>query len=189
MSAAEHRQMADQERQQAEEHGGEVRGNTDVPVITPSDPGSGFIYGTDTYDPAARHRAQAGRHEQLAAEHEAAAEALESFENAECAQFPPATRASCPLIGSIASVRDVDGGVEITLAEDANAPAILAHIRCHLAYAATRGREGMESCPLYIRGVPVAAGDSERTIVLSVADASLLSELRLHTRAHLTAAP
>jgi len=182
MSAADHRAMAQHEEEMAGEHDERAGGSGGISVATPGEPG--FIFGTDSYDPAARHRADAAHHEALAREHEAAAEALESFENAQCAQFPPATRAACPLLGTVTSVEDVDGGVEITLADDVNRDAVLAHIGCHLAYAATQGHDGMDGCPLYIPGVQVSAGAGAHTVVLSVSDSAQLDLLRSRTRAH-----
>jgi len=184
MSAADHRAMAQHEEELAAEHDENAAGSEGVSPTTPGDPGSPFIYGTDTYDPAARHRAHAAHHEELAREHEAAAEALESFENEQCAEFPPATRAACPLLGSVAAVEDVDGGVEVTFADDVNRDAVLAHIGCHLAYAATQGHAGMDGCPLYVEGVQATAGTGAHAVVLSVSDASKLDLLRSRTRAH-----
>jgi len=184
MSAADHLAMAEHEEAIAAEHDDRVGGSAGMGVATPGDPGSPFIYGTDTYDPAGRHRGQAAHHEALAQEHEAAAQALESFENAQCAEFPPATRAACPLLGSVAGVEDVDGGVEITLADDINREAVLAHVRCHLAYASTQGHVGMESCPLYVEGARIEAGADPHTVVLTVSDAARVDTLRRRTRAH-----
>jgi len=184
MSAEDHRAMAEHERDLASEHEGHAGTGSEVDVVAPMDPGSPFIYGTDLYDPAGRHQGQAQHHQALAAEHAAAAEALISFENAQCAQFPEATRAACPLLGTVVAVSNTDGGVEITLAQDVNRDAVLAHIRCHLAFAATAGREGMPHCPLYMPGVSVSPGASDHSVMLTIADESQVDALRARTRAH-----
>jgi len=141
-----------------------------------------MFYGLTDYNPTEGHLAQAQQHQDLAAEHRAAAEELEAYEEHECARFPSQTRASCPLLGQVASVEDVDGGVRVVLSEGANAAAVADHMRCHLAYARTQGREGMDRCPLYVEG---AAVDSEGDITLTTnAGDAAVAELRRRARAH-----
>ena len=115
----------------------------------------------------------------------AAAESLDSFEEAECRAFPPQTRGACPLLGQIESVEDVFGGVRLRFIEGVNVNAAIAHTRCHLAFARTRGRIGMESCPLYIIGVEATRLENSGTVELSVGNEEDLEELRRRIREHL----
>lgn len=182
MSAEEHRAAAAREDAQGEGHGSEYDPNSRQPVGAQTAGQSDLFFGLADYNPTEGHLAQAQRHQDLAADHRAAAAALESFEEQECARFPPETRASCPLLGQVASVEDIDGGIRIGLSEGANAAAVADHMRCHLAYARTRGREGMDHCPLYVEGASVET-EGGITLRTDAGDAAV-SELRRRARAH-----
>jgi len=110
---------------------------------------------------------------------------LESFEEAECAAFPPETRVVCPLLGQVDAVEDISGGVRVRLAEDVPLHAALAHMRCHLAFARARGRVGMQECPLYLSGVRIEPAAGSRSVDLLVADPADLETLRLRPLRHL----
>ena len=60
--------------------------------------------------------------------------------------------------------------------------AVLAHVKCHLAFAATTGREGMDACPLYLRGIEATSDGS--TIELRSPDPKIREELRARIRTH-----
>jgi len=182
MSAEEHRDMAAGDEAEADEHESQYDPDSRQPIGANTAGQSDLFYGLADYNPTEGHLAEAQRHQDLAAEHRAAAAALEAFEEQECARFPSETRASCPLLGQVTSVENVDGGVRVVLSEGANAAAVADHMRCHLAYARTQGREGMDHCPLYVEGATV---DAEGGITLTTAAGdSAVAELRQRARAH-----
>lgn len=187
MSAAEHRAAAEHDRSKAEQHAEEY----DPHAISPRDPSSGddIIYGVDdvywpgeVYNPTAAHRSLAERHQDLAHAHEAAAKSLEQFEEGACKAFPAKTRPACPLLGPVASVEDIDGGVRLRLSEGFAVEPVAAHVRCHFAFARTQGYQGMDACPLFLKGLRVQEG--EGVIDLLLDDESQLEELRKRARSH-----
>jgi hypothetical protein len=137
------------------------------------------------YNPTEVHRDRAAGHGKLAREHARAARALETFEELECQAFPRETRAVCPLAAQVESVEDVFSGVRVRLAEGTNVNAAVTHMRCHQAFARARGREGMDTCPLYMAGVRVERFDASREVDLLALDPDDVSRLRQRTRAHL----
>jgi len=137
------------------------------------------------YNPTQVQRDRAKRHGDLAREHAKAARKLEEFEEVECQAFPKETRAVCPLVARVESLEDVFGGVRARLVEGANVNAAITHMRCHQAFARARGREGMDSCPLYMPGVWVERFGSSREVDLLALDPDDVDELRRRTREHL----
>lgn len=178
MSAEEHRQAAAEEDSEAAAHESEYDPNRAAQTTAQAD----MVFGLGDYNPTAGHLAIASEHEELAAEHRAAAAALETFEEEQCARFPPESRAACPLLGQVESIEDVDGGVRLSLAEGVNEPAMVEHLRCHLAFARAQGREGMDHCPLYVSGAQVRT-DSGVTLTTDAGDEAV-TELRRRARAH-----
>lgn len=172
-AAAKHADMAER----AEDREDEQQGLGGISGV--SDP----LYPESTYDPAAAQRAEKLAHRKHASDHLAAAQALRDFEAAECGQFPPTTRAVCPLLGSLASVDDVPGGVRITLVDGVNREALVAHIKCHFAFGQKEGFAGMDMCPLYVKGLKVA--DTPEGIVLTTDDPKYVDRVRTQTREHL----
>lgn len=181
MSAEEHRRAAEREDTESERHGSQYDSDSRRPIGAQTAQ-SDMFFGLSDYNPTEGHLSQAQQHEDLAAEHRAASAALEAFEEQECARFPPETRRVCPLLGHVASVEDVDGGVRIQLSEGANAAAVADHMRCHLAFARTQGREGMDHCPLYVEGATVD-GEEGITVTTDAGDQAV-AELRQRARAH-----
>ncbi len=164
MSAEEHRRHSDEHQTRARDH--EDRYDPDVLVEAyPGAPGWGdeyanryrgdYYWDDRSYNPTARHLAHANRHEGHAREHLAAAQALEQFEEAQCRSFPPETRAVCPLIDQVAAVEDIEGGSRIRFVDGVDVNAAVAHLRCHLAFARSQARSGMETCPLYLEDVQI----------------------------------
>ncbi len=131
-----------------------------------------------TYNPTERHLAHASRHEAHAREHAEAAKRLESFEESECGSFPRETRILCPLIGQLASVKDIPGGSRVRFADGVDVNAAVAHMRCHLAFARAQAREGMNSCPLYLEGVRVSRVGPGSEVDFLVEDENDLGALR-----------
>jgi hypothetical protein len=124
-------------------------------AVTGVDTSTPLFYPMDIYNPTSYHLDEAARLAAHAREHESAAAELERFEQAECKDFPPATRAACPLLGPVVARKDVADGVLLELTPAIDTTALVAHMRCHLAYARTRGFVGLPDCPLYLRGVRV----------------------------------
>ena len=134
-----------------------------------------------TVNPTAVHQQEAATHHDHAEQHAAAAQALRAYEAAECRAFPAEARAACPLLSDVTGVTDIAGGVRITFAPGAPVDPLIARMRCHFAYARTRAYEGMQSCPLYIRGVDVRAG-AGHSIELFGADPAIVQAIREEAR-------
>ncbi len=110
-----------------------------------------------TYNPTLKYLDLADRHLRLAEEHQRAAEELKHFEEQECAQFAPDVRAACPLVtGAVGTVEETAEGVRLYLKKGSDGNLLVAHMRCHLAFARTRGFKPTASCPLYLKGVSIA---------------------------------
>jgi hypothetical protein len=206
MSAEAHRAVAAAEQQQATEHFQQYDperasrprlgylGNTAIyydPNIywDPYNP-YGYAYydyfwDVSSYNPSLNHLDSAEQLESHAADHLAAAQALETFEKAECKAFPPETRATSPLIGQVESAEEVFGGVSLNFKEGVDVNAAIAHMRCHAAFARTRGRIGMESCPLYIPGITISRGGNSNVVELTIGDQNQLLDLRQRVQEHL----
>lgn len=181
MSAAEHREHARAEDEQAAAHEAQYDPDAEHQTMVGSTD-STFAFDIVTYNPTEGHREEASAHREHGAAHRKAAAALERFEEAECAQFPPSTRGVCPLIGQVAGVENVADGVQITIADRANREAIVAHARCHLAFAATHGFEGMPTCPLYVKGVSIQ--DQDGKLRLRVDESEDVGAVQRRTAAH-----
>lgn len=142
----------------------------------------GFYYPLDMYNPKSQHLLRAQQLSKHAQQHEAAAAYLETFEQAECKEFPPATRAACPLLGPVAEIVDVPGGVRARFAEGTRVDAVVAHMRCHFAYAQSRGFDAGTTCPLDVRGIEIRATSDPRAIEIVGRDATVTNEIRSRSR-------
>lgn len=180
MSAEEHREHAAEERAKAQVH--EERYNPSAGDEVAAGGPFGYGFGVSVYNPTGHHAEEAAEHRAHAKAHEAAAAALEQFEDEACKELPPKTRAVCPLFGQIDAAKNLSDGVAITPSSDVNRDALLAHMRCHLAYAATEGFEGMDACPLYVKGVTLEAGESD--IILHAPDPASANALQSRTATH-----
>ena len=183
MSAAEHRQAAAGDEASADEHESRYDPDSRATLGTSTAATSDVFYGLDSYNPTEAHLGEAQALRDQAEQHREAAAALERYEDEQCARFPPATRPSCPLLGQVASVEDVDGGVRLHFVDGVRVDAVADHMRCHLAYARTQGRQGMDHCPLYLEGVSVERADDVVTLTTN-AGAEGVAELRRRARAH-----
>jgi hypothetical protein len=134
------------------------------------------------YNPTEGQLARVDEHRVHARAHERAAEALERFEDSACLNFPPATRAACPLIGPVAHVDDVAGGVRVRFVPGTRVDAVLAHMRCHYAYARARAFAEAASCPLYMRGIDIKQGKDPLAIEITTGEADQVAELRARSR-------
>jgi hypothetical protein len=138
------------------------------------------VYGTDVYNPTEQELVEAAEHRAHAEAHRRIADDLRTFAEAECARFPESTRAACPLLLDLTSVDDIEGGVRMSFAADAAIAPVVDHIRCHIAFAASRGIEGMESCALYVPGTAVNV--DENVVFLTTVRPEHVAELRRRVR-------
>jgi hypothetical protein len=106
-------------------------------------------YTPDTYNPTDTNRAQAVREREQARAHRVRAAELRQYEARECRWIPTETRQACPVLTGVSRIEDIEGGVRISFVDEQDMLATLEHLRCHLAFAAAEGREGVESCTLY----------------------------------------
>ena len=184
MSAEAHEQQAQAETAKAQ---GEVaRASRDAPplpnpTVEPNNP-QGYYYPVDSYNPAAEHLARARQLEEHAREHRAAAAKLEVFADNECRGFPPETRASCPMLGSVQQIYDIKNGVRVLFTPKTRVEAVAAHMRCHQAYAQMYGFQTVEDCPLYVKGLQIRATDDGKAIDLTASDPRVVDTIRARTR-------
>lgn len=142
----------------------------------------GYYYDVNIYNARGEHLARAQELREHARQHEAAAAALETFEQAECKQFPPSTRSACPFLGPVVAIEDIPTGVRVRLANGTRTDAVLAHMRCHLAFAEAHGFGAAASCPLYVKGIAIHEGSIAGTIEIVSADAKVVEQIRARTR-------
>lgn len=182
MSAAAHRAAAEEHAAESERHSEQSAPAAGAPVSAATGGhGDHFI---DAGNPTQHHQGRAHAHRKHANAHAAAAEALEQFENAQCHGLERGDRSSCPLMKDVAAVEDIPDGVRITLAETASFEEIASHVQCHIAFAQTQGREGMDSCPLYVLGVTFGSS-SPGQLDLTVNDPAAAPALRARATSHL----
>lgn len=143
-------------------------------------PAAQFGVPPDVFNPTEQYRDRAERHRQHANEHRRQATELRTFEAQECAFLPEATREACPLLLGVEQMEDVDGGVRITFASGDEMAPIVEHLRCHIAFAAAEGRDGMENCALYVPGAQVRA--EGHVVLLTTNDGRYVAELRRRAR-------
>jgi hypothetical protein len=184
MSADAHRQEAVKVSGQA---AAEANGTKAPPPNLAANPGGnpqGYYTPVNPQNPEVEQEARSQRLKAHARQHLNAARYLEASEDASCRSTPSAERAACPLLGPATTVEDTPGGVRVFFAENAPVDAILAHMRCHLAFARARGFAEATDCPLYVNGVDVARGPGARSIdIVSVGkNTKVADEIRL--RAH-----
>jgi hypothetical protein len=184
MSAAAHRAEADRERAAARAQLAEYRpGAVELAPLLSTQPDRQpwYLYPQATYNPTAHHVDAASSRFAHARAHEAAAAELERFEEEECRGFPPTTRAACPLLLHVEDLVDVPGGVRLRFASEVNVGAVVAHMRCHLAYARTRGFE-VPTCPLYVKGTRVERVLDSRVVDVLGSDRAAADEIRHRAR-------
>ena len=187
MSADHHRQMAAEEDRKAREHDAHFDPAEQATIKTAGTDAQGdVIYAPVVYNPTEVHLKIAGKHRKHAEDHRAAAEALDKFEEQQCKSFPPETRKVCPLLGQLESVQDIDGGVRVRFSKGVNMDAATDHVLCHLAYGRTQGRQGMDSCPLYIKGVAAKRVGDSNDLDLTVEDEASVRGLRARAATHVT---
>lgn len=185
MSAAAHRREAAFERSRADawlaRH--EPPAAAMAPGIQGTDPSITVLELRGPYNPALRHVTAAERHALHALEHERAAAALEAAEEEACRDVPGPARAACPTLGPVVALEPLDDGVRFVLPEGAPVAALLARMRCHLAYARTRGFPASSECPLYVRGVALRAGSDGRSIEVVSHDADVARTIKARAAA------
>jgi hypothetical protein len=187
MSAEQHRAEAERERQLAQEDKGRYDPGAARPIaVTP-------VRALDTngptaveppvvvYNPTDKYLSEADAHRKHAREHEKAAAALEKFEKGACRDLPERTRSACPLLGPVTAIDDVKGGVRVTFTDGTRIDALVAEMRCHYAYAQTRGFADSVSCPLYMPGLEIKQSGGA-AVEITVHDQTLVNDLRAKSR-------
>lgn len=155
MSAAQHREAAAREAEVARHHVGLYKPELARPSALAGANAKDYLYTAPIYNPADGHLSAIEVHRQHAREHTRAAKLLEEFEQTECKGFPPSSRAACPLLGPVTNIEDIPGGVRARFKDGIRIDVVVAHMRCHYAYARSRGFDTVASCPLYMRGIEI----------------------------------
>jgi hypothetical protein len=187
MSAAQHRDEAAREQHAAAEHAKDYDPHATVPSPyrpdgTTATGSSDYTFPLSVYNPTEVQLRHADEHRAHARQHEKAAQALEHFEAAECRGFPPSARAACPLLRPVTQIDDIGGGVRVTFAAGTPVHAVLAHMRCHYAYARARAFAEATSCPLYVRGIEIKPAKEPLAIEITTPDWQQVDSLRVRTR-------
>ena len=178
LTAAEH--LAEAEREEARAAEAESRYDPDARERSGSEGIGPVTVGGRAYNPTEHELAVAERHREHANAHRSRAEELLAFEARECELLPEESRAACPLLLDLERVEDVRGGVRMVFAEGPNLDPVVQHIRCHIAFAAARGDDGMETCALYVHGARVAVQDN--VVSLTTDRGEHVAELRSRVR-------
>jgi hypothetical protein len=185
MSADAHRQAAGREREAARNEVRQSQSTALEPMISLSEGDAlqgSYPYPAVMYDPRNEHLTRAQLLSTHAQEHEAAAASLEKFERAECKDFPPSTRTACPLLGPVVELVDVPGGIRVRFKDGIRVDAIVAHMRCHYAYAEAHGFGSTPGCPLYIRGIEIRRARDPMAVEIVGRDAAVAAEIRSRAR-------
>jgi hypothetical protein len=184
MSVAQHRAEADKEEAAARAHATQYDpAATRAASFRPLGPGEAKpLYPISAYNPTETHLSDADRHHAHALEHQQAARLLERFEQKECRDFPPATRAACPLLGPVTTIDDIPGGVRATFAPGTRVDAVVAHMRCHYAYARARAFEERVTCPLYMLGIEIRRARDPMAVEITSGTRTGVEELRARSR-------
>ena len=128
-----------------------------------------------TVNPTAAHLAEAEAHRKHAKQHEAAAVALENFQNEACNGVPTADRVSCPMLYS--DVRTtLPNGVRLYTGSK-RLPEVLASIRCQLAFARAHGYTDPSLCPFAQKDVVAKPSADGSGIDLTTPDAEAVRAL------------
>jgi hypothetical protein len=187
-SAEAHRAEAQKEQAEAEAHRREFdpnqthtrvaagHGRADAPVDVEY----------ASYNPTEWHLHEADRLSAHARAHEKAAAELEKFEMEECHAFTPKVRAACPVGGPVTRVDDLPDGVRFVLADNAPIDAVVAHMKCHFAWARTRGFADLPGCPVYIKGIEIRLSADGKSVEVTARDRAVAAELkrRSHEEGH-----
>lgn len=167
MTAAEHRAAAEREARAA--------------ARAASQPEK-YRYPRSVYAPGEEPLPEAYDHLAHSQRHLAVAQALEAFESEECAGFPPRTRAACPLLSGVVEIEDIPTGVRVRMAPRVRVDAVVAHMRCHYAYASAHAFADAVSCPLYIRDIEIKASDDKAGIEITAHSEAGARQVRAHAR-------
>jgi hypothetical protein len=182
MSAAQHREEAQRNVMAAQAHEREYDPGVTAPLPPEDATGAGYNFTASSYNPTEWHLAEANRLREHAEQHRKAAKALERFEDRECKAFPPSTRGACPLLGPVTGIENIGGGIRATFAPGTRVDAVVAHMRCHFAYAQARGFAEAAACPLYLRGIDIRRGADPLSVEIVSKDPGTTAEIRGRSR-------
>ena len=180
MSAKSHEEAAAKEAAKADQHAAKY----DPAGTSAQSSGSDTAFEGADFNPTDVHNVQAETHREHANDHAAAAAALTSVEEDACKSIPSESRSWCPLLGPVAATENTPNGVRVTVRDGTDVDALIARVRCHLAFANTQGREGMDRCPLYVPGVQVERS-GPNSIELSAKGKASIRELQERVTDHI----
>lgn len=175
MSAARHRQEAQGAEAEAKQH---EKSYDPSAWQNPPDVDESYNFSVPIYNPTEWHLDEAERLREHAVQHQRAAKLLERFEQAECRHFPAATRASCPLLGPVTAIVDIPDGIRATFASGTRAGLVVAHMRCHYAYAQAQGFIDAASCPLYVKGIEIRPSADKTAVEIVSKDPNVSDAIR-----------
>jgi hypothetical protein len=122
----------------------------------------------------------AEKHSRRARVHEEAVVELREAVETQCRDVPPEARASCPSLGPTAGTTEIPGGTRVVFPAGVNVEATAARMRCQVAMAHAYGYR--PECPLYMKGVHVAATPDGRAIEITTEHRGYVADLRRRVR-------
>lgn len=180
LTADEHRTQAAQHEQAAAAQRSQYDPAKSRLAVAPRTPFSEEP-GPRLYNPTAAHLSAADRQLSAAFEHLNAAQQLERYEDEACAGLTLAQRTACPVLAPwVVKVEELAQGLTLHLKADAPVAQVTAQMQCHLAFSQAHGFD-RAPCPLYLKGVRIAAADGKAIEVHST-DPTVAAEVRLEGR-------
>jgi hypothetical protein len=82
----------------------------------------------------------------------------------------------------VVRIDDIADGVRVTFKAGVPVDAVLAHMRCHFAYARARGFAEVAGCPLYLRGIDIRRARDPMAVEIVSADGEVAAEVRARSR-------
>ncbi len=125
--------------------------------------------------PTTTHLSDAEQHVARAKKHEAAATLLAKFEDSACEGIPPADRLSCPTLMSD-QLTSLPNGIRLQVGQK-RVVAVLAYMRCHLAFARVHGYGEESLCAFAVKGVTANASEDRTAVELTSSDPQAVTTL------------
>lgn len=187
LSEAEHTAAAAAEEAKSDQHRAKYDPEAVASRPLGGHPQAGHFFPIETYNPTDRQLQSAARHEKVALAHEKAATLLSTFDEGVCGELPSLTRAMCPLLAQVKSVRDIERGVFLRPDDGVPLEPWAVHIQCDIAFARSARALGTDECPLFADGVSATVVNGGVELVLEEARATpaALALLRTAARTHI----
>lgn len=181
LTGEEHREAAARDLKAAEQERAKFDPGATAVAVDPRGAFADDPAGPRFYNPTADSLDKADRKMQSAFKHLEAARKLEAYQDLACSNLPTAQKTACPLIGpSLVKVEEGSRGVILHFSSVERAKELVEQMRCHLAFAQANDFDRVP-CPLYMKGVQIAAS-GDKAIAVTSADPAVAARVRLEAR-------